>query len=295
MGRSGLNTRLSGAVRTPPLRRQVVAALAVILIAVAACSGGEVPDETSASGPGVDDPEELVRSWQFRLYPEADDREFGADRTVDDILPGPAGFLLLPDVGLYEPASGFDVRVVWVAGPCSHAPVLHVAGAAGQISSLIVDAGPVPATGNEEGGCADVAVRHSVDLATSASLADNAALILIEDGVTGSVEGVRYRVHSQAPHGRNTAPPYVLLSEPPSGWDLRVLWAASPCQRRPHLSLLGPRQAGGPEAVHVVSVAAGPHLVGPGPCDLLVWHEVDVRISHPVSDVVTARRQPASP
>jgi hypothetical protein len=140
-----------------------------------------------------------------------------------------------------------------------------------------------------------MAVRHSLDLATNASLRDDAALILIEDGVSGSIEEVRYRVHSQAPHDRDTLPPYVLLLEPPGGWDLRVVWAASPCQRRPHLSLLGPRQAGQPEAVHVVSVTAGPRLASSGPCDLVVWHQIDVKTSSRVSDTVTARRQPASP
>lgn len=128
--------------RLPRTAHRFRAAAAVILsvgLTLAACSGEDEPE------PRVVDDTDTITEWTFSFEIE------------EGLGEG--------NVGLAEPPTGWDVRIVWSATPCQTAPTVRLEETNGRLAAGVVDPGPDLA--DTDAGCDDKGVWHALDLKTS--------------------------------------------------------------------------------------------------------------------------------
>lgn len=131
-------------------RARLVAAVAMLLLATASCTGDDVDIPAWAngvSGPAVIDESGLVTEWGYIGYPDESDEflmrpgrytgEFGVDATSADST---------------------ELIVTWDAVPCQQSPVSRVTATVDKIQ-IDIYAGPNP---NEH--CAAASVKHGLRL-----------------------------------------------------------------------------------------------------------------------------------
>jgi len=121
------------------------------------------------------------------------------------------------------------------------------------------------------GGCAPASEQPSAQLVDETGAVQEYRFLLSKDvALSISIDEIEA-------HGTGA-----ILADPPSGWDLRVAWAAATCWTAPTVTVTG--SAG---RIAGVSVRYGPE-VGPGECpDSWIIYGVDLRVSGQVADDVS--------
>jgi hypothetical protein len=263
---------------------------AAVMIAAAAlggCGGERVAAEPVA--PQVVDNSGAVADWAVHV--NLTEEEFEAYPAIDeirgDVEPAAVYSTLTAKVA---PPEGWDLRLRWLAGACQRAPEIRVEGAGGRIDVIAIEAGrdhPVPGT-----ECPDSLNPHALDLRTAAEHEDVAVFLMMGGGDLEVVQDWAFRSRIDPPGWAGNGHGVEVL-EPPVGWDLRVGWAAGPCQQRPVVTLFRLLRSGQPELLHEVRVAPGPHI-GAGDCSAAeVWRAVDLKLTTAPTTGFTVTRQPA--
>jgi hypothetical protein len=262
--------------------RQVAAVLALAAL-VAAC--GQLDDRWDSGEPPpprLVDPAGVIDDWRFVPWedlPPAPGELLEAER--QDL--GPLG--ADRDIGLLRAPEGWDVRISWMALTCQQAPEVRVHSEAGEIRALTVDPGPDVQSdpfAQPPVACPAMGVWHAVDLRTATPLA--AGLLVAEVGDNAYGVMTDYALHADVPApASHDGTAGALLVDPPDGWDVRIAWQASPCQRRPSVTLLGR-----PAELHDILIRPGPHLDLDG-CEQAIWYALDVKTSQQPMPDLTVR------
>jgi hypothetical protein len=263
------------------------AAVVIAAAALGGCGGERVAAEPVA--PQVVDNSGAVADWAVHV--NLTEEEFEAHPAIDeirgDVEPDAVYSTLTAKVA---PPEGWDLRVRWLASPCQRAPEIRVEGAGGRIDVIAIEAGgDYPEPGSE---CPSSLHPHALDLRTVAEREDVAVFLMMGGADLEVVQDWAFRSGIDPPDGAGNGGGVEVL-EPPVGWDLRVGWAAGPCQQRPVVTLSGPRGPQQSELLHHVRVAPGPHI-GAGDCSAAeVWRAVDLKLTTAPTTGFMVTREPA--
>lgn len=266
-----------------PARRLTAGAVTVAMVVfMGGC--GDVPDPPPR--PALTDQASAIEEWEFQFNLPEEEWTAPLDEIRRDLDPDVAH---PPSVHLAGPPEGWDARVVWSAAPCERAPRVRIGASGGRIDRVVIAAGPdVDSDESLAIACPSSLSPHALDLRTTAAYDDVLILLLWDDDLMAD-----WAFHPDIDPPTDRERDAALALTAPAGWDLRVAWTAGPCQRRPAVSMFGPRRSGEPMVLRHVVVEPGPHI-GAGDCSGTVWHALDLVLAADVASGLTVLRDPAN-
>lgn len=237
----------------------------------------------------------MIEDWAFDF--DGLDAGFAArsgelrDEYRDDVTMWDASVALLTS------RDEWQVRVVWRAGACRQSPEVRTLGAGGRIDVIAIGVGAESPQGEDAVdasrrdqdivvACPSTAPHFGVDLKTAAFL-DGVTVVAL-DGYGDLVDD--WAFHSDVgPLADSGDGVLYALVEPPVGWDVRIVWQAHDCQRRPYVTLNStsfrqPSTSDSLDMAYDVHVDPGPLLVMAECDEAMVWRAIDLKTSTPVHD-----------